>query len=102
VRTRAQDIPAAGRDVISFNLLNDFHARKKEYGAIKTEYSGLKYDSEREAQVAAELQMRMLATGSDKIANIERQIRTPLVVNGQKICTTSAISSFRTLRVAKG
>ena len=33
--------------------------------------------------MAAELQMRMLATGSDKIANIERQIRTPLVVNGQ-------------------
>lgn len=58
--------------------------RKGKYGAIRTEYRGVVYDSKSEAHYAMYLDALVKAK---KIAGWDRQRRVPLVVNGVKVCT---------------
>lgn len=48
-----------------------------------TDYGGVKYHSKKEADYAAELNLRM--RGKD-IKGWERQVRIPMIVSGKKIC----------------
>lgn len=63
------------------------HGRNK-YNARKTHYDGVTYDSKREADYARELDLlRNARKPSERVTDVQRQIRIPLVVNGQQICT---------------
>lgn len=55
-----------------------------KFGAKKTVFKGLVYDSRFEASVAEDLDL-LLQAGT--IKKIERQVRIPLIVNDMKICT---------------
>lgn len=57
--------------------------KANKYGAVKKEYGGNKYDSKREAQHAANLDL-MKRHGS--VTNWERQVKLPLAVEGVHIC----------------
>lgn len=62
--------------------------RRSKYNARRTVYNGVTYDSRREAEVAAELDMLRRASDPKRcVIDVQRQVRIPLVVNGQKICT---------------
>jgi hypothetical protein len=67
-------------------IITTYSKKGNKYGARKTMYGGARYDSKREADYARELDLRKRARGSDKIAEWERQVRIPLVVNDSKIC----------------
>ncbi len=56
---------------------------KNKYGAIKREYRGVVYHSTKEANYAAELDLRVLAKD---IASWERQIPIDIAVNGKHVC----------------
>jgi len=55
-----------------------------KYGAIKTEYAGVIYDSKKEAGRARELDL-WLKTG--EITGLERQVKFPIIINGVKVFT---------------
>lgn len=57
---------------------------QQKYGARKTTYKGVVYDSQREADYAAELDLRVRA---GELTEWKRQVPIPLVVNGAKIAT---------------
>lgn len=57
---------------------------KNKYNAYKCEYKGVEYASRIEAQYALILDSKKK---NKEIKDWERQIKIPLVVNGQKICT---------------
>lgn len=55
-----------------------------KYGAVKTERNGLKFDSRAEATRWDEL---VLLERAGVITNLRRQVRFPLHVNGELVCT---------------
>ena len=55
-----------------------------KYGNFKTLYNGIMYDSKLEAKYAQQLDLRL--RGRD-IKHWSRQVKFPIVVNGEKICT---------------
>lgn len=55
-----------------------------KYGARKTEYAGVMYDSKREAEYAHELDLRVRA---HDIVSWQRQVKYPMVVNDKLITT---------------
>lgn len=55
-----------------------------KYGAKRTEYNGVMYDSKMESRYAHYLDMLLKAK---EIKGWQRQIAIPLIVNGEKICT---------------
>lgn len=55
-----------------------------KYRAKITEYKGVKYSSQKEAQKAWELDQML---NQNLIKRYERQVKFPLVVNGEKIAT---------------
>lgn len=57
---------------------------KNKYGAKKTVYGGVSYDSKAEAAYAQQLD---LLVASGVVTHWERQIRYPLVVGTTKVCT---------------
>ena len=57
--------------------------KRNKYGAVKTTYNGVKYDSKKEAQFAQELDLRLKAGG---IIRWCRQVKYPITVNDIKIC----------------
>lgn len=60
---------------------------RNKFGAIKTDYNGIKYDSRKEAAYAQTLDLCKKAVGkSDRVVEIERQLPYLLEVNGVKIC----------------
>ena len=66
-----------------------------KFGAKKTEYNGIKYDSKFEAKVAQELDLRMKA---GEFVAVERQYRIPLYVylpDGEKAKIFTYICDFR-------
>jgi hypothetical protein len=65
---------------ISPTSLNKFHAKKTVYG-------GITFDSKREADFARDLDFMKHARGRDRVESWERQVRFPLLVNGDRICT---------------
>lgn len=58
-------------------------AKSKKYKNQITELDGLKFDSKFEAKVWADLQ---LLERLGEISDLRRQVKYPLVVNGQKVC----------------
>ena len=56
---------------------------KAKFNNRQTEYNGVVYQSQKEADYAAELDLRLKAKD---IEGWERQVRVPLEVNGQHIC----------------
>lgn len=54
-----------------------------KYGAKKTVYNNLKYDSKMEATYAQDLDLRLY---SGELKDIQRQVRISLDVNGYHIC----------------
>ena len=54
-----------------------------KYGAKRTLYNGIWYDSKKEAAQAADLDLRVRAKD---IHGYERQVRFNMEVNGKKIC----------------
>jgi hypothetical protein len=57
--------------------------KKTKFNNRQTEYGGVVYHSQKEADYAAELDLRLRA---NDIESWERQVRVPLEVNGQHIC----------------
>jgi hypothetical protein len=57
--------------------------RFNKYGATRSEYDGIRYDSKMEAAYAAQLDT-LKAGGA--IVNWRRQVTIPLAVNGRHIC----------------
>jgi hypothetical protein len=57
--------------------------RGNKYGAKTSTYNGHTYHSILEANYAAELDIRVKA---GELERWERQVRIPLIVNGQKVC----------------
>jgi len=57
---------------------------RNKFGAIPTIYKGIKYHSKKEAEFASKLDI--LKKGK-KIKSWDRQLKLPIIVNGEKICT---------------
>jgi hypothetical protein len=64
------------------NALGDPVTNRKYRNQI-TELDGLKFDSKFEAKVWADLQLQERL---GEISDLRRQVKYPLVVNGQKVC----------------
>ena len=61
---------------------------KSKFKNKKAEYNGRVYDSKREAQYAKELDLlRRAVHKENKVIEWTPQVRYPLAVNNQKICT---------------
>ncbi len=61
--------------------------RKNKFGAKRTEYNGVMYDSLREAWYARELDLRRKAKNDyDRVVKVVRQPRFPIMINDKKIC----------------
>lgn len=63
---------------------NPFENRMRYYGARTARYNGHTYHSQSEAVYARDLDIRLK---SGQIKAWEKQLRMPLIVNNQKICT---------------
>lgn len=59
--------------------------KKNKYGNIPCVYNGERYDSQREAEYARDLDLRMHESGGS-LVRWERQVNIPMVINGIKIC----------------
>jgi hypothetical protein len=57
--------------------------KSSKFNAKQTEYGGVVYHSQKEADYADELDLRLRAKD---IEGWERQVRVPLEVNSQRIC----------------
>jgi hypothetical protein len=57
---------------------------KNKYGAIKTEYAGVIYDSKAEANRAMELD---ILEKKGLVKNIQRQVKFPITIKGKKVFT---------------
>lgn len=57
--------------------------RRSKYGAKKTLYDGVKYDSQAEAQRAQEIDMLIKA---GKVQSVERQPKFDIYINDTKVC----------------
>jgi len=68
------------RMAIHLNLPN----KSNKYGARKTEYNGVMYDSKRESEYARELDLRVRA---HDILSWQRQVKYPMIVKDIKITT---------------
>jgi len=58
--------------------------KSNKYGARKTEYNGVMYDSKRESEYARELDLRVRA---HDILSWQRQVKYPMIVKDIKITT---------------
>ena len=58
---------------------------RSKYNAQKTIYNGVKFDSKKEANYCAKLDMLKKATGNDKVISYELQPRYDIIVNEKKI-----------------
>ena len=61
--------------------------KRSQYGAVKTEVDGIKFDSKKEAKRWQELK---LMEHANQIQDLERQVSLPLYVAEKKICTYRA------------
>lgn len=57
--------------------------KRQKFNAKRQNYNGHQYDSRAEAQVAAELDLRVKARD---IRGYRRQVTVPLIVNGKRVC----------------
>lgn len=69
-----------------------------KYGAIKTEYGGVLYDSKAEAHRAYELDLMVKA---GLITKLERQTKFPIIINNIKVFTYIADFTYIDLEIGK-
>ena len=74
--------------IVSYPKTHQFSTRRaNKYGAKKTEYNGVVYDSKREASYAQELDLKKNEKQpAERVVHVERQWRIRLNVNDVKIC----------------
>jgi hypothetical protein len=77
------------------NYLTRIALPVNKYGNRKTVYDAFQYDSKAEAEFAMNLNLLRHAQGKNRVESWERQVHFPLIVNGEKIVTTSVISLSR-------
>lgn len=70
--------------MVTIQQYRKFLGGRNKYGAIKTEYNGVVYDSKAEAHRAAELETFEKA---GVIRNLQRQVKFPIEINGKKVFT---------------
>lgn len=68
--------------MVTIKQYRKFLGGGNKYGAIKTEYNGVVYDSKAEANRATELD---LLVRTKVIENVQRQVKFPVVINGVKV-----------------
>jgi hypothetical protein len=67
---------------------------RSKYGNQKVVVGGVAYDSKKESRVVTELRL-LLARG--EIKGLQMQVRFPIIVNGQRICTYVADAVYEDL-----
>lgn len=72
--------------------------KKSKYGNKKVTVDDFVFDSQKEAKVYLELKQRHNA---GEIDNLMRQVKVPIVINKQKICTYIADFSFTDCKTKK-
>jgi len=70
--------------MVTIQQYRKFLSKGNKYGAVKTVYGGVTYDSKSEATRAQELDI-WLASG--EITDLERQTKFPIIINGVKVFT---------------
>ncbi len=75
--------------------------RRSKYGNVKTTVDGMRFDSKAEAAYYAELKLREKA---GEVRHIRRQVKFPLMVNGEPVTSYKADFCFdeRVYGLAKG
>jgi hypothetical protein len=69
-----------------YQKINTGKSSGNKYGAKKTEYNGRTFDSKKEAQYAAQLDMlRNAANPADRVTGVQYQVPMPLAVDGKQI-----------------
>ena len=63
---------------------NRFYGKRNKFGAKKTEFMGMKFDSKWEAERYGQLWKMQ---ENEKIRDLDRQVRFNIVINEQKICS---------------
>ena len=65
---------------------NKNQKKGNKFGAIKTTYNGVIYDSKKESEYAYKLDLLRKANGNDRVIEVERQIKYSVDVEGKHIC----------------
>jgi hypothetical protein len=60
-----------------------FYGKRNKFGAKKTEFMGMKFDSKWEAERYGQLWKMQ---ENEEIHSLDRQVRFNIVINGEKIC----------------
>jgi len=68
------------------------YGKFNKFGARKTEFMGMKFDSKWEAERYGQLH---LMQENGEITDLERQVRFNIVIDGQKICAYIADYTYR-------
>lgn len=84
-----QDIQAPVRPATTLSqALSRTWEKKSKYGNRRTEYNGRMFDSALEARHARELDLlRRMKDPKERVTDVQYQVRYPMVIKGQKICT---------------
>ncbi len=80
---RVEDLPPEIREVVARFAKDEKPKKKPKYGNSWVEVDGIKFQSKREA---ARWGVLKLMEQAGEIQNLRRQVRFPIVINGQKIC----------------
>ena len=64
-----------------------YKAKKSKYGNKKTEYNGILFDSKKEAEYCATLDiLKKASKKEDRVTSYERQVPFQITLNKKKIC----------------
>ena len=76
-------------NIIDLNEYRRLIPRTNKYRNKRTTYNGTVYDSKREAEYRKRLDLMTASSLPDnqRVVKVEEQVRFPIVVNGEKICT---------------
>ena len=64
-----------------------YHKKQSKYGNKKTEYNGVMFDSKKEAEYCATLDiLKKASKKEDRVTSYERQVPFQITLNKKKIC----------------
>lgn len=80
---------SAGPRIVTLEeAMTKVFAKTGKYGNRKTEYNGRMFDSALEARAARDFDLlRRAKDKKERVVDVQYQVRYPMVVNKQKICT---------------
>lgn len=81
--------------MVTIHQYRKFLSKGTKYGNVKTPYNGVVYDSKAEANRAMELDV-LLKAGA--ISHLERQVKFPVTINGEKVFTYIADFAYTDTR----